>query len=77
MKSWMSFTGQTGQHCKGERKMITDEIIEAIDTMQEMVKSERAKYYIGRVSDMLGDIDTDEWCAMSEEERQEWVKQYL
>lgn len=57
--------------------MITDTTIEAIDTMIEMCGSERQARGMCSVREMLCDLDEEQFSAMSQTEREEWLEQFL
>lgn len=57
--------------------MITDKIIEAIDQLAGMMELGMHKAGANSVREMLCDFDEYQWQHMSEEERKEWLEQYL
>lgn len=57
--------------------MITDEILEAYDAMSEMVVGMDAHWAVKILRNMLCDFDEFRWNSSTEEERQEWLKQFL
>ena len=57
--------------------MVTETIIEAIETMRSMYKSAEAKMVIDQVEQMLGDFEEDEWLEMSEPEQVNWCSDYV
>ena len=57
--------------------MITDDIMDAANLMQELCKSKKEAYGMGRMIEMLADLDVDIWPSMDSEERQKWISRYL
>lgn len=56
--------------------MITDEIVEAIDTMIEMCSNEEQAKGMKSIREMLCDFPAD-WNWESESEYREWLSGYL
>ena len=57
--------------------MITDEIIEAIDKLAGLMELGMHKAGVNSVREMLCDFDESQWLKMNEEERKEWLEQFL
>ena len=57
--------------------MITDEIVEAIDTMIDLCNDNNQALGMTSVREMLCDLDVDAWLSMSEDERKEWLTGFL
>lgn len=57
--------------------MITDEIIESINTMWLLCDNDEQRRGINAVSTMLGDFDIDEWMMNDKLRNLQWVRRYL
>lgn len=57
--------------------MITDEILEAFDALAAMVVNWDAHWAVTALREMLCEFDEFRWNSSTEEEQQEWVKQFL
>lgn len=56
--------------------MVTDGIMEVLQTMAYMLKGEQ-RDTIEMVWEMLSDYDEDEWYLMSEKRKEEWIAGYI
>lgn len=54
-----------------------DEILEAYDALSEMVVGMDAHWAVKILRNMMCDFDEFRWNSSTEEERQEWLKQFL
>ena len=57
--------------------MITDTIVEAMEMMIDMEEYRPARFAMGRLMDMLCNLDPDQFCSMSRQEKQNWLRNYL
>lgn len=57
--------------------MIDDTIIEAMDALIEMCSDRQQELGMCSIREMLCDLDTDEFPGMSDEEKEEWLEQFL
>lgn len=57
--------------------MITDEILEAYDALSYMVVDMDAHWSVKILREMLCEFDEHRWNSSTEEERKEWLKQFL
>lgn len=57
--------------------MITDQIVEALNVLIDLCDNEEHKKAIEAAYDMLLDYDDNEYWAMSDAERTDWVRQYM
>lgn len=57
--------------------MITDEILEAYDMLSEMVVGWDAHWAVKALREMLCEFDEFRWNSSTEDERKEWLKQFL
>ncbi len=57
--------------------MITDEILEAFDALAEMVVNWDVYGAVTALREMLCEFDEFRWNSSTEEEHQEWLKQFL
>ena len=57
--------------------MITDEIMEALDMLITMCKDKNQAQGMISVQEMLGDFDEHKFITSTEEEKSNWVLEYL
>lgn len=57
--------------------MITEEIVDAIDTLISMCSDEQQVLGMKSVREMLCDYSEREWCDMDVSEARVWLEQYL
>lgn len=57
--------------------MITDAIVEAMDMLVDLIANKQKKAGALSIREMLCDFAEENWAPMSEEERTEWLEQFL
>lgn len=57
--------------------MITDEIVEAIDTMISLCSEYNQALGMASIREMLCDLDVDTWVSMSKDNRKDWLVGFL
>lgn len=57
--------------------MITDEIVEAVDKLTEMMEESKHRFGAVSVRAMLCEFDETQWHRMNEEKRRLWLEQFL
>ncbi len=57
--------------------MITDEIVEAVDTLIEMCSDTEQEHGMRSIREMICDFDEYKWNATSEADRKDWLQRYL
>lgn len=57
--------------------MVTDEIMAAVDMVIGMLKTNEERRAGNIIIEMLGDLDEDKWLCMTNEQRSEWVSDYI
>ena len=57
--------------------MITEAVVAAIDLLVEICGNQEQSKGMLSVREMLCDFAEDEWLPMNEEERREWLAQFL
>lgn len=57
--------------------MITDEIVEAVEKLTEMMEFGVHRAGANSVREMLCEFDDTQWLRMNQEERKLWLEQFL
>lgn len=57
--------------------MVTDGILGAVAEMVNQADDDYAAAIIQSVANMLADFDEDQWEAMGEDTRREWIGNYM
>lgn len=57
--------------------MIDDIAVEAMDALIEMCSNRQQELGMCSIREMLCDLDADEFPCMSEDEKAEWLEQFL
>ena len=57
--------------------MVTDGIMEAVERMIDGCRTSEEKGAMEVLREMLGDFDEDKWYEMSDDEKQEWISEYM
>ena len=56
--------------------MVTDELMEVLKVIGEMVDNQGSAL-IERITDLFSDFDDYVWSGMGEQERRNWVEEYI
>lgn len=56
--------------------MITDEIMEVLSMVEEMLGSKESSL-LECIKDLLSDFDDYVWNGMGEQERRNWIEEYI